>query len=604
MVTCRRLGVTNLVVTKLNQVTFSSINYGTDTSAEGRCVIRELLNTTYRGVGNGATAIFPIQIWKKKRGVNYLEGDPNYDLFLQACKVSAKRFFPNFLNLDATFNQHEKWSSEDPERFKYEVATMGCVDGFETVRYKIGDNTFHSSIETMWNTVSEGLVGSLSGLSTYVEPTDVSIWDAKNGWVKVKKVIKNPDKGDWMSVTLRSGDTLLCTSDHPFPTAQGRKMAKELTIQDKLPTVPYEFREDRVAISLPMSGVKSIEFLGDRGEPSFDVETESDFFDVSGFYSHNCRTRVFEDRFGESTSIGRGNLSFTTINLPRIALSALSQEDPMIWFFEELKKMMDATAKQLLVRLDFQKEAKAKQFPLLMSGMWKDSETLTSEDNVGDILNTGTLGIGFIGLAETLIALTGHHHGENTNSQELGVKIVKFMHDHIKGLAAWYDKNFSLLATPAEGLSGKFVKKDKKDFGVIAGVTDKDYYTNSNHVPVYYKCSATHKAQIEAPYHELTRGGHIFYVEIDGDATHNPQVILDTVALMDKHNMGYVSVNHNRNRCVDCGHENAERDLKTCPKCGSTNIDTLQRITGYLTTTVNKWNSGKRAEFKDRIVHD
>ncbi len=427
-----------------NQVVFSSINYGTDTSAEGRCVIRELLQTTYEGVGNGATAIFPIQIWKTKTGVNYLPEDPNYDLYQFACKVTARRFFPNFVNLDATYNFHEKWDANDPKRYQYEVATMGC------------------------------------------------------------------------------------------------------------------------------------------------------------------RTRVFENRFGEKTSIGRGNLSFTTINIVRIAIEAMgieNKEARIEAFFTKLDEILEITARQLCDRYEFQKTALAKQFPLLMSRLWNGGEKLKPNDTIEPVINQGTLGIGFIGLAECLIALIGKHHGESAEAQELGLKIITHMRDRSVEFSERYQHNFSVLATPAEGLSGKFTAKDKKAFGIIPGVTDKAYYTNSNHVPVYYHCSPKHKAEIEAPYHDLTRGGHIFYVEIDGDATHNPKAISDIVDLIHKYNIGYGSVNHNRNRCMDCGYEDAQAELKVCPKCGSTNIDKLQRITGYLVGTTDRWNSAKLAELNDRIVH-
>ncbi|MDE6334694.1 MAG: anaerobic ribonucleoside-triphosphate reductase, partial [Muribaculaceae bacterium] len=357
-----------------NQVVFSSINYGTDTSAEGRCIIRELLHSTYEGVGNGATAIFPIQIWKKKRGVSYLPEDPNYDLYQLACKVTARRFFPNFVNLDATFNRHEKWDANDPKRYVYEVATMGC------------------------------------------------------------------------------------------------------------------------------------------------------------------RTRVFEDRYGEKTSIGRGNLSFTTVNIVRIAIECMSirdKEERINKFFNELDRILEIAAKQLCERFDFQKTALAKQFPLVMSKLWNGSDVLKPTDTVEPVINHGTLGIGFIGLAECLVALIGKHHGESDEAQKLGLRIVSHMRSRANEFSERYDHNFSILATPAEGLSGKFTAKDRKTFGIIEGITDKIYYTNSNHVPVYYHCSPRHKAEIEAPYHELTRGGHIFYVEIDGDATHNPEAIANIVDLMD-----------------------------------------------------------------------
>ncbi len=427
-----------------NQVVFSSINYGTDTSAEGRCIIRELLHSTWEGVGNGSTAIFPIQIWKKKKGVSYLPEDPNYDLYKLACKVTARRFFPNFVNLDATYNYHEQWDINDPERYKYEVATMGC------------------------------------------------------------------------------------------------------------------------------------------------------------------RTRVFENRFGPKTSIGRGNISFSTINIVRLAIECMKIEDPqerIKEFFHKLDNVLDVTARQLDDRFNFQKTAMAKQFPLLMTQLWNGSENLKPNETIESVINQGTLGIGFIGLAECLIALTGKHHGECKESQELGLKIIGHMRERINEFCEQYKHNYSVLATPAEGLSGKFTRRDRKDFGEIAGVTDKIYYTNSNHVPVYYKCSPKHKAEVEAPYHVLTGGGHIFYVEIDGDATHNPQAIMDIVDLMDKYNIGYGSVNHNRNRCMDCGYEDATEDLHECPECHGTNIDKLQRITGYLVGTTDRWNSGKLAELRDRVVH-
>ena len=427
-----------------NQVVFSSINYGTDTSAEGRCIIRELLNSTYEGVGNGSTAIFPIQIWKKKTGVSYKPEDPNYDLYQLACKVTARRFFPNFVNLDATYNQHDQWRADDPERYKYELATMGC------------------------------------------------------------------------------------------------------------------------------------------------------------------RTRVFDNRFGEKTSIGRGNLSFSTINIVRLAIECMDIKDKqerIDRFFAKLDNMLEITARQLNDRYQYQKTAMAKQFPLLMSQLWIGAEDLGPNDKVENVINQGTLGIGFIGLAECLIALTGHHHGESDEAQQLGLKIVGYMRERINDFSERYQHNYSVLATPAEGLSGKFTRRDRKDFGEIPGVTDKIYYTNSNHVPVYYKCSPKHKAEVEAPYHALTLGGHIFYVEIDGDATHNPEAISAVVDLMDKYNMGYCSVNHNRNRCMDCGYEDATDGLEECPSCHGHNIDRLQRITGYLVGTTDRWNSGKLAELKDRVVH-
>lgn len=421
-----------------NQVVFSSINYGTDTSPEGRCVIRELLKTTERGVGNGETPIFPIQIWKLKKGVSAEPGDPNYDLLQLAYKVTAKRFFPNFINLDAPFNYHEKWREDDPERFRYECATMGC------------------------------------------------------------------------------------------------------------------------------------------------------------------RTRVFDNRCGEKTSIGRGNLSFTTVNLVRLALESKGNIED---FFGLLGDYTFVAIRQLVDRYEYQRTALKKQFPLLMSGMWNGSENLNSNDPVGDVIRQGTLSVGFIGLAECLIALTGKHHGESEKAQELGLKIVDYMNRLCKIVGTQEHLNISLIATPAEGLSGKFVKKDRADYGVIPNVTDRDYYTNSNHVPVWYKCTMEHKMKVEAPYHPLTPAGHIAYLEVDGDPEKNVKAVEQMVNLMRKYDVGYGSINHARARCLDCGFESGSELFSVCPNCNSTNVDVLERITGYLVGGTNKWNNGKKSELMDRVSH-
>jgi ribonucleoside-triphosphate reductase len=421
-----------------NQVVFSSINYGTDTSAEGRCIIRELLNTTYRGVGNGETPIFPIQIWKLKKGVSAEPGDRNYDLLQLAYKVTARRFFPNFLNLDAPFNIHDKWNADDPYRYKYEVATMGC------------------------------------------------------------------------------------------------------------------------------------------------------------------RTRVFENRHGEKTSIGRGNLSFTTVNLVRIALESNKDSNK---FQSLLESYVDVAVRQLVDRYYYQSTARKSQFPLLMSGMWIDSEAIKANSTVESVLKHGTLSVGFIGLAECLIALTGHHHGEDESAQALGLEIIGKMNERCKYWADKLDLNISVIATPAEGLSGKFVKKDREDFGVIENVTDRDYYTNSNHIPVWYQCGMEHKLEVEAAYHPLTPAGHISYLEVDGDPEQNVTAVEQMVNLMKKHNVGYGSINHAKARCLDCGYEDGSELFKTCPQCESENVDVLERITGYLVGSTNKWNAGKKAELKDRVSH-
>lgn len=388
-------------------------------------------------MGNGETAIFPIQIFKLKEGVSVLPGDPNYDLFQLACRVTAERFFPNFINLDAPYNHHDKWKADDPERWRYECACMGC------------------------------------------------------------------------------------------------------------------------------------------------------------------RTRVFANRHGEKTSVARGNLSFTTVNLVRIALESDGEEQ----FFSSLDRYCDVAIRQLYDRYLFQCTATAKQFPLLMSGLWQDSEGLAPDDQVKEVLKHGTLAVGFIGLAEALTSLIGSHHGESERAQELGLRIVRFMRKKCDEASEAYDLNYTLLATPAEGLAGKFVKKDRRDYGSIPNVTNRDFYTNSCHVPVWHQISIDDKLRIEAPYHTECNAGHIAYIELDGDPSQNLAAVQDVVEAMRQYNIGYGSVNHVRNRCLHCGYEDAKRKWKQCPACGSEDVDVIERITGYLVGSVERWNAGKVAELNARVSH-
>lgn len=432
-----------------NQVVFSSINYGTDTSPEGRCVMEQLLLSTERGVGNGQTAIFPIQIFKIKDGVNLKAGDPNYDLFQLACRVTAKRFFPNFINLDTPFNYHEKWNAQDPQRYHYETATMGC------------------------------------------------------------------------------------------------------------------------------------------------------------------RTRVFENIHGEKTSIGRGNASFSTINLVRTALETMeevekeghSEGEKWALFYRKLEYLIEEVGEQLKNRYNFQKQALAKQFPTVMKYLWRGGSELNPEDPIEKVLNQATLAVGFIGLAECLLALTGKHHGECDKAQRKGLEIVTFMRDKCTELKNRYQLNFSLLATPAESLCRRLPKLDRERFGRVEGVNTREYYTNSNHVPVWHQISAVKKMSIEAPYHALTLGGHIAYIELDGKASENWHAIEKMVLMAHHLDIGYFSLNHTVCRCLDCGHETSDADATECESCHSNRLDVIQRITGYLVGTTTKWNDGKKAELRDRVVH-
>lgn len=421
------------------QVPFSSLNYGTDTTPEGRMVVKNLLLSLENGLGIGETPIFPIHIFRIKDGINLNPGEPNYDLFELAAKVSARRLFPNFSFQDAPFN------------LQY---------------YKEG---------------------------------------------------------------------------HP--------------------------------------------------------ETEISYM--------GCRTRVMSNVIDKEreTSYGRGNLSFTSINLPRLAILAKGNLQD---FYKRLDEMLNLSVDQLLNRFEIQISKKVKNSPFLMGqGVWMDSEKLTSNDTLENVLRHGTLSVGFIGLAETLTALTGFHHGESELSRALGIEIISHMRKKMDEETLKRNLNFSLIATPAEGLSGRFVKLDQKKFGTIKGVTDREYYTNSFHVPVYFPISAYKKIDIEAPYHELTNAGHITYVELDGDATNNPKAFMKIIKHMQKSGIGYGSINHPVDWDPVCAYGGIIND--TCPKCGRDEslmpFVRIRRITGYLVGSLDRFNNAKLSEVRERLQH-
>ncbi|MCR8745992.1 anaerobic ribonucleoside triphosphate reductase [Romboutsia lituseburensis] len=428
------------------QVPFSSVNFGTDTTEEGRMVTKNLLLSLEKGLGNGETPIFPILIFKVKEGISLNQEDPNYDLFKLACRVSAKRLFPNFSFLDAPFNA------------KY-----------------------------------------------YVD-----------------------------------------------------------------------------------------------GKP----ETEATYM--------GCRTRVLGNVCGEEIVSGRGNLSFTTINLPRLGIKHGLLKNKAVdldGFFEELDEKIDLVIDQLLERMEVQGNKKMKNFPFLMGqGVWKGSETLGPEDTLKDVIKEGTLTVGFIGLAECLIGLIGKHHGESQEAQELGLKIISHMRERMEQASGQYNLNFSVIATPAEGLSGRFTRMDKKAYGEIEGITDKEYYTNSFHIPVYHKISAFDKIRIEAPYHELTNAGHITYIELDGNPSDNLEAFETIIKAMKEQGIGYGSVNHPVDRDPICGFSGVIEG-NVCPICGRNEdesdikFERIRRITGYLVGTVDRFNNAKQAEVRDRVKH-
>ena len=427
------------------QVPFSSINMGTDTSPEGRMVIKNFLLATDSGLGKSETPIFPISIFKIKEGINYNEEDPNYDLFKLACKVSARRLFPNFSFIDSPFNKQYYV----PGDYDTEVAYMGC------------------------------------------------------------------------------------------------------------------------------------------------------------------RTRVLGNSADESRSVtpGRGNLSFTSINLPRLGIKhgeTVNGKLDMKKFYEELDERIEIVKDQLLERFELQCTKKASNAPFLLGqGVWIDSEKLKPNDKIRKILKHGTLTIGFIGLAETLKALIGEHHGESEKAQKLGLEIIGHMRKRCDEYSQKHNLNFSLIATPAEGLSGRFTAIDKAMYGKLKGITDKDYYTNSFHIPVNHKITAADKIKVEAPYHKFTNAGHITYVELDGDTTKNIEAFEKIVRMMKEAGIGYGAINHPVDRDPVCGYTGVINGQ--CPGCGrvedEVEFERIRRITGYLVGTVDRFNNSKKSEEKDRTKH-
>ena len=457
-----------------NQVVFSSINYGTDTSAEGRLLIRELLSATSEGLGHGEVPVFPIQIFKVKEGISYSDEDyalamadfekamrgeiafktPNFDLLLEACRTTSVALFPNFIFLDAPFNQNALWKAEDPERYRYEVASMGC------------------------------------------------------------------------------------------------------------------------------------------------------------------RTRVFQNMHGEKSSLGRGNLSFTSMNMPRLAIKARREAEELNpdgdkhtirkearqLFLESVRGMSVLIAEQLYDRYQYQRTALARQFPFMMGNdVWKGGSALDANDEVGDVINSGTLGIGFIGGHNAMVAIHGEGHAHNQEAWETLREALEVMNSVASEYKEKYKLNYSVLATPAEGLSGRFTRIDRKVYGIIPGVNDRDYYVNSFHFDVKEPVSILEKIKKEAPFHALTGGGHITYVELDGEAKKNIPAILKIVKVMYDQHIGYGSINHPVDTCKQCGYKGVIYDK--CPVCSSEYILRLRRITGYLTGSLESWNSAKKAEESDRTKH-
>lgn len=621
------------------QVPFSSINFGTDTSEEGRMVIRNILKAIDAGLGAGETAIFPIAIFKLKDGINTDPQDPNYDLFELSCKVSARRSFPNYISLDAPFNL-KYYKEGHPET---EVSSMGCLPYGAVVRLLRADILRRANEMPLaatdpitgeyQPTVSHFVEreGELRRLGAFVSDSkrkeevargEWLVYDSLSpGWVKITNVIENPPTDKWVRIVFHSGITMLFTEDHYLPrvvqknglvvkkkgaTVYERVNVKDLHVFDRIPRSwampPVACVGEDLIVRSPDTVEQDTFVISDirhitleKPMTSYCLETESDRFDVNGICSHNCRTRTISNVYDPTKEqvTGRGNLYFNTINLPYLALQAKEELGEgatfgqiCARFMELLEQTMEACVEICRDRFEIVARRHVYNYPFSFGQYeYAGSEKLKPDDEIREAIKNGTQTIGFIGLAETLVALCGKHHGESAKAQDLGLKIVGFMNDWIAELASRTKINYSLMGTPAEGCSGKLLRKTRKRFGTVPGVTDKEYFTNSHHIPVTYKISAYDKVDIEAPYHALEPGGAISYVECKGSIVNNPEAFKDLVLYMKNASMGYFSINHPLDRCPVCGSVLAEIG-DTCPVCGrhegeGVPLKDLLKISGY-----------------------
>lgn len=664
-----------------SQTPFSSVNYGTDTSEEGRMITKAILEETYKGLANGETSIFPVQIFKVQNSKNALEGTPNYDLFKLACKVSAKRLFPNFVYQDSPYN-----AQYYDGRKETEIAVMGAVRGDETVTIKCGTDIYKdiridSAMQIIRNYTKHkakkskdnhefshkcgvykithisgkyyvgssknigrrfnehkysirhyGKLGDIYFLDDYnvdnykfevlelcdiddlwkteskyinlEDPLVVNYKDSKNNGnfdsfnrvlalngVKYSDIQLNERATHWnrkidsdcfimsrgqfapirsliinneysplklYEVTYLKNSKeykLHITEDHPLATQRGRVRCDELKVNDCI--FDCETFKKYLITSIKVTDEKCF---------TYDFEVDNDMFDLSGIVSHNCRTRTIQNVHNPEQNVtsGRGNITFTTINLPRLGL--LAKHD-LNKFFKLFDDRIECCISQIYDRFNFISKKKVYNFPFLMQeGVYLDSEKLDDDDEILESLKNGTLAVGFIGLAECLKALIGKHQGESEEAQELGLKIIQHLRDRMDLESKNSNLTWGCFATPAEGLSSRFTKIDQKKFGKIEGVTDRKYYTNSFHVPVYYNTSIVHKIDVEAPYHEICNAGSISYVEMDGDITKNVEAFEQVVQYAKQKNMCYFSINHPVDVCPVCGYTGVIYD--ECPKCG------------------------------------
>ena len=533
------------------QTPFSSINYGTDTSEEGRMIVKNVLLATQKGLGRSETPIFPVQIFKIKKSVNLDPKSKNYDLFKLAIKTSAKRLFPNFTFCDSPYNA-QYYKEGHPET---EIAVMGCADKNEKITFIYKDTMYDLSFIDAFNFLKDEFgVYKKTEKSEYIKLDNVLIKD-NGSFVKCKGILRNLNVSNWVEVKTDS-KTLILTDDHPLDIKdKGRTFVKDIKLNDEIYLVEEKTSEK----------IKSIIKLN-KTDDSFDVETESDTFDLSGVHSHNCRTRVIGNTYDKDHEqvTGRGNFSFNTLNLPRLGILA---KGDLKKFFTDLDNLIDDAIQQLKDRFDYIGNKHVYNYPFLMGqGLYLDSDKYGPNDTIREILKQSSISVGFCGLAECLVALTGKHHGESKESQELGLKIIRHIRKRMDEESKKTGLSWSCFATPAESTAGTFLRKDRKIFGVIPGVTDKDYYTNSFHVPVYYKTSISHKIDVESPYHEICNAGSITYIELDGDPNKNLDAYETIVRYATEKNLQYFSINTQNDQCPVCGYLGIIGD--ECPHCG------------------------------------
>ena len=509
-----------------------------------------------------------------KKGVTD-KGSPNYDLFQYACKVSAKRLYPNFLSIDAPFNLIH-YRKDRPE---YQASAMGCVHGTESALWKLDDEIYVSDFGRMSRILMNKYpLIQYSEISRYMdlEKVDIGIWDSfNNKFAKVKKFIINQNVTDWVIVKLDDESTLTITPDHPLPVeGRGRIRADELKQGDR---IKHSINEKLYTGSDEFATVLSIEkaSIGSISETtSYDVETETDRFDLDSIFSFNCRTRVLENKVDPQHAIteGRGNLFWTTINFPLIALDAKKEAgltSPIPIFMNKLHEIVNNVIQYSLDRFKVVAKRKAKNYPFMMGQHeYVGSEKLLPNDDIESVIKEGTMAVGFIGLSETLVALIGKHHGESEEAQELGLTILNTMKKWVDEASEKYGFNFGVMASPAEGCTGRLLRITRKKYGVIKGITDKEYFTNSFHICPTYKISAWKKVQLEAPYHAICTSGAISYVELDTDTVRNPQAFEELVNYMADSGCGYFAINHPMTRDPVCGYVGPLRPDGSCPRCG------------------------------------